>query len=101
MLKRQSNLFDEYNYPTLHKSARGRELLATLEKLEGYAHLRQIYREARKARRARGERIPKNFDASIRNGLQRHCSQSPWYGGHSDWFRPCGRGFWELVSKKK
>jgi hypothetical protein len=99
--KEQTNLFDELDCPILHKSYRGREILAALEKLGDRAHLRDIKREVAKARRARGERVPKELGPSIRNGLQRHCSQAKQYGGHSDWFRSCGNGIWELASKKK
>jgi hypothetical protein len=81
--------------PSIH---RGREILAALEKLGGRAHYTAIAREVRKARRARGERVPITLEASVRNGLQRHCSLSPHYGGHGDFFRNPRPGIWKLVS---
>jgi hypothetical protein len=94
--------FFEFIHPRrLHESKRGREILAALERLGGRAHWRDIAREVAKTRCAYGHLVPKNFGASVRNGLQRHCSQSKHYDGHSDWFRSCGNGIWQLASKNK
>ena len=81
--------------PNIH---RGREILAALESLGGIAHYKRIAERVAKARRARGEPVPQTLEASVRNGLQRHCALSPEYGGHGDFFRNPRRGIWQLVS---
>jgi hypothetical protein len=81
-----------------HSAKRGLEIVAALEALGGRAHHLRIVGALARARRGRGEPVPDNVGASVRNGLQRHCSQSPHYGGHTDLFRFAGNGIWELVS---
>ena len=81
---------------------RGLELVEALQALGGRAHLDDITLAVIKARRARGKKIPPNIAASVRNGLQRHCSLSPAYCKHDDLFRPSGNddGFWKLLNYK-
>lgn len=82
----------------LRENHRGREIHTALERLGGIAHVPKIVQAVIRGRRERGEPIPTNIAASVRNGLQRHNSKSPHYGGHDDWFRNPSPGIWELVS---
>ena len=77
--------------------ARGSLIKQVLEELGGIANLKNIERRYKKKLVALGEQIPHKLGASIRNGLQRHCSLSPHYGGHDDWFRNPLSGEWETV----
>jgi hypothetical protein len=81
-----------------HSAKRGLEINAALEALRGCAHYLKIAGMVARTRRARGERVAKNIAASIRNGLQRHCSTCPHYGGHTDLFRRLDRGVWCTIS---
>jgi len=77
---------------------RGREILEAIEMLGGRAQLSSIYVVIRRMRREHGELIPRELEASVRNGLQRHNKYSAHYGQHDDWFRNPEPGVWELAS---
>jgi len=75
---------------------RGYELVAALQMLGGRAHLDRIVRAVVEMRKVQRRPVPKHIAASVRNGLQRHSSEQPHYGGHDDLFRRLGDGVWEL-----
>lgn len=83
---------------TIPNDKRARMLIAALEQLDGHASVAMICHKVRQGMVDRGEPIPTALNASVRNGLQRHCSTSPQYGGHGDYFRNPHPGIWELVS---
>jgi hypothetical protein len=82
-------------------SSRTQQVHHALEALGGRAHYVKIELEVIRGRRHRGEVVPPNISASVRNCLQRHCSTSQYYTGGPDLFRNPQPGIWELVGRKK
>jgi hypothetical protein len=68
---------EEMGTRTLPKSVKWTDLLVwTLEQLGGEATLGEIYRVSREGRRSLGHKITTHHDASARECLESHCSDS-------------------------
>lgn len=74
-------------------------LLWTLSQLGGQATLEQIYRVSREGRRKLNRRVTREHDASARECLESHCSESKKWRGKADLFympQGKGAGIWAL-----
>jgi hypothetical protein len=84
------------------RSVRWTDVLTwTLEQLGGKAALADIYRVSRQGRLALGYAVTAKHDASARECLESHCSQSLKYREKADLFcmpQGKGAGIWALVS---
>jgi hypothetical protein len=84
----------------LPKSKKWTDLLVwTLTKLGGKATLHEIYKKSREGRKALGYNITVEHDASARECLESHCSDSHKYRHRADLFympEGKGAGVWAL-----
>lgn len=74
-------------------------LIWALESLGGEARLKELYAKTMEGRRALGLPITRNHEASVRERLEAHCSESESYKRRRNLFRMAlgkGAGVWAL-----
>jgi hypothetical protein len=76
------------------------DVRASLERLGGRAHLREIYNDVRTARKRGGRSLPASLEAIVRGTLETHSADSDAFKGRGNLFHMAegkGAGVWALV----
>jgi hypothetical protein len=76
----------------MHKVTWLDDVREALRGLGGKASLSLIYKEVEKIRKAGGRSLPKNWESTVRQTLEDHCSEASFRTGKSVFCMPEGKG---------